>query len=128
MNDFDFFCCYIITGVIVTLVASSTIREKRQNQPDGVDERYDFQNQQQGFPQQGIFGQGNFGQGSLFGQGNFGQGNFGQGNFGQGNNGQTNPGKENLNNFKLTFDKLQIMWLSSLNFNLKSKIPKTKKN
>lgn len=88
----------IIAGVFVTLVASSTIREKRQNQPDGVDERYAFDNQQQGFPnfnnnrQQGLFGHGNFGQGSLFGQGNSGQGNFGQGNFGQGNNGQTNPG------------------------------------
>lgn len=93
---------------MVTLVASSTIREKRQQQPDGIDDRYAFENQQQGFPnrrqQGGLFGHGNFGQGSLFGQGNqgqgnFGQGNFGQGNFGQGNPGQTNPGKMALNIF-----------------------------
>lgn len=86
-----FFFGLIITGVLVTLVASSTIREKRQNEPDGINERYAFDNQQPGFNnnrrQQGGFGQGNFGQGSLFGQGNQGQGNFGQGN-----QGQTNPG------------------------------------
>lgn len=81
------------------MVASSTIREKRQNEPDGIDERYAFENQQ-GFPnfnnnrrQQGVFGHGNFGQGSLFGQGNSGQGNFGQGNPGQGNFGQGNQGQ-----------------------------------